>query len=70
MIAMGDSLFITKKVEIQAPIKSVWDALTNPEIRKQYMYCEADSNWKKNDPISWKGHNKNGEEIVFVKGQI
>lgn len=41
---------------IDAPIERVWDALTNPELIKQFMFgTEAVSNWKVGNPIVWKG---------------
>jgi uncharacterized protein YndB with AHSA1/START domain len=42
-----------------APIAHVWDALTTPEIIKQYMFgTEVVSDWKKGSPIVWKGEWK------------
>jgi len=41
---------------IDAPIERVWDALTNPELIKQFMFgTEAVSDWKVGSPIVWKG---------------
>ena len=43
-------LQIVNQVEIKAPASSVWDALTNPAMTKQYMFgCETISDWEKGD---------------------
>ncbi len=42
---------------IDAPVARVWDALTNPEEIKKFMFgTEAVSEWKKGSPIVWKGN--------------
>jgi uncharacterized protein YndB with AHSA1/START domain len=41
---------------IDAPIERVWDALTNPDLIKQFMFgTDAVSYWKVGGPIVWKG---------------
>jgi uncharacterized protein YndB with AHSA1/START domain len=41
---------------IDAPIAKVWDAITNPEIIKQFMFgTDTVSEWKEGSPITWKG---------------
>ena len=41
---------------IKAPTARVWDALTNPEMIKRYMFgTKAVSEWKEGSPIVWKG---------------
>jgi len=41
---------------IDAHIERVWDALTNPDLIKQFMFgTEAVSDWKVGSPIIWKG---------------
>ena len=41
---------------IDAPIERVWDALTNPQLIKQFMFgTEAVSDWKVGRRIVWKG---------------
>jgi uncharacterized protein YndB with AHSA1/START domain len=43
-------------VTINAPVTAVWDALTNPEIIKQYMFgTEVVTDWKEGSIIVWKG---------------
>ena len=57
-------------INIHAPAGLVWDALTNPNQTKKYMFgCEALSDWKEGSALIWKG-NFNGVELVAVKGNI
>jgi len=71
----GTKIFnLAKKVEnkiiINARVTDVWDALTNPEKTKKYMYgCAAVSDWKKGSSLEWIG-NYEGKEKIFVKGII
>src|SRR4051812_31832994 len=63
-------LIIKNKITFNASISKVWDALTNPEQTKKYMFgCETVSDWKKGSPLLWKG-NYEGKDMVFVKGNI
>jgi uncharacterized protein YndB with AHSA1/START domain len=67
---MAQPLIIKNTIVINASAAEVWDALVNPRQTKKYMFgCEAISNWKKGDPLLWKGVHE-GKEIVFVKGFI
>jgi len=44
---------------IAAPPDRVWDALTNAEKIKQYMFgATVTSDWKVGSPITWKGEMK------------
>jgi uncharacterized protein YndB with AHSA1/START domain len=41
---------------INAPIAKVWDAFTNPETIRQYMFgTNVVSDWKEGSPIVWRG---------------
>ncbi|MBS1524112.1 MAG: SRPBCC domain-containing protein [Bacteroidetes bacterium] len=43
-------------IDINAPASKVWDALTKPEIVKQYFFgTNVKSDWKKGSPITWEG---------------
>ena len=67
---MTTPLFIKNSISINAGAKKVWDALTDPEQTKKYMFgCEAISDWKIGSPLLWKGMYE-GKEVVFVKGSI
>ncbi len=49
--------FVAKsEIVINVPPAKVWDALTNPDIIKQYLFgTEAISDWKVGSPIVYKG---------------
>ncbi len=67
---MGNQLVVKNSITINAPASKVWEALTNPEQTKKYMFgCEALSDWKPGSPLLWKGTYE-GKEMVFVKGVI
>jgi uncharacterized protein YndB with AHSA1/START domain len=52
-----NSEFIAKaKTTIQAPASKVWDAITKPELIKQYLFdTDVISDWKVGSPITYKG---------------
>ena len=63
-------LNIVNQIEIKAPASTVWDALTNPEMTKQYMFgCETISDWEIGSSLLWQGEYE-GKKMVFVKGHI
>ena len=67
---MSQPLVVKNRIIIHAPVARVWNALTNPEETKKYMFgCEALSEWTVGSPLVWKG-NFNGVELVAVKGNI
>ena len=44
------------KTNINAPLSKVWDALTKPEIIKQYFFgTDTITTWEKGSPITFKG---------------
>jgi uncharacterized protein YndB with AHSA1/START domain len=46
----------TAEADIDAPGEKVWDALTDPEQIKQYMFgSTVSTDWKPGSPIVWKG---------------
>ena len=49
--------FIAKaSITVNAPAEKVWEALTNPEMIKQYLFgTEAKSDWKVGSPITYTG---------------
>lgn len=51
------STFVAQaQISINAPIATVWEALVNPEIIKQYMFgTNVVSDWKEGSSIVWKG---------------
>jgi uncharacterized protein YndB with AHSA1/START domain len=66
---MNKGLIARASVVINAPASSVWDALTNPELIKQYLFgTQVSSDWKVGSSIIYKGtwEDKNFED----KGRI
>jgi uncharacterized protein YndB with AHSA1/START domain len=62
--------FIENTIKINAPAEKVWDALTNPEQTKKYMFgCEAISDWKPGSPLFWKMIYE-GKDFIPVKGHV
>jgi uncharacterized protein YndB with AHSA1/START domain len=46
----------------------VWDALTNPEKTRHYMYgCSINATWEMDSPVLWETEI-NGQTTVVVKG--
>jgi uncharacterized protein YndB with AHSA1/START domain len=67
---MTQPLLVSNTIEIKAPIKSVWEALTHPDKTKIYMFgCETVSDWKEGSDLLWRGEYE-GQPMVFVKGKI
>ena len=67
---MPTPLFIQNNITIKSPATQVWNALTNPEETKKYMFgCETVSDWQPGSPLLWKGSYE-GKEMIFVKGNI
>jgi uncharacterized protein YndB with AHSA1/START domain len=63
----------TAQCEIDAPPDKVWQALTDPELIKKYMFgSEVQSDWQPGSPITWKGEFEGREyedkgEIIAVE---
>lgn len=67
---MNTPLIVTNTISIQGPASEVWDALTNPEKTRKYMFgCQALSDWKTGSPLLWKGQYE-GKDMIFVKGIV
>lgn len=61
---------ITNHILINATTSRVWDALTNPQQTKKYMFgCEAISDWNIGSSLEWKMDHE-GKELVAVTGHI
>jgi uncharacterized protein YndB with AHSA1/START domain len=53
---MIDKLTAEASTTIHAPASKVWDALTKPELIKQYLFgTDVISDWKVGSPITYKG---------------
>ena len=67
---MSRKLIVRNTIKLDAEPARVWEALTRPELTKRYMFgCEAVSDWKVGHPVLWKAVS-NGEETVYVKGEV
>lgn len=67
---MSTPKIIKNTIAIKAPIDKVWQALTDPNETKKYMFgCQTVSDWKPGSPLLWQGSYE-GKEMVFVKGNI
>jgi uncharacterized protein YndB with AHSA1/START domain len=67
---MTTELNIINKIDIYSPAATIWDALTNPEITKVYMFgCETVSEWEIGSELLWRGEYQ-GIAMVFVKGHV
>jgi uncharacterized protein YndB with AHSA1/START domain len=43
-------------ITIAAPVEKVWDALTRPELIKQYFFgTETETDWTPGNPIYFRG---------------
>ncbi len=53
---MKSNIAVKENLTINAPAKVVWDALTKPELIKQYFFgTYASSDWKEGSPITFEG---------------
>ncbi len=67
---MKEPLLLKNTITINAPATKVWEALTNPEQTKKYMFgCETVSDWKVGSTLLWQAEYE-GKNMIFVKGNI
>ena len=53
---MKNNITAKVNISIKASVSKVWDALTKPEIIKQYFFgTDAKSDWKVGSPVTFKG---------------
>ena len=53
---MNKGLIANASIFISATAAKVWNALTNPELIRQYMFgTNVVSDWREGSPIVWKG---------------
>lgn len=65
---MENDLVVKKLITISADSAKVWDAITNSELTKKYMYNSViESNWRKGSSIIWKDADSGK---IHVKGKI
>lgn len=62
---------IKRELTINAPVELLWRYLTEGEKTRLYMFgCEIISDWTIGSPVIWKGLGPDGQELVFVKGDL
>lgn len=53
---MTDTFTATATARINAPASRVWEALTNPELIKQYLFgTQVTTDWQEGSPITYTG---------------
>jgi uncharacterized protein YndB with AHSA1/START domain len=56
---MKGSFVAEKRITINGSVDAVWDALTKPELVKQYLHgTNMKTDWKVGSPITWSGEWK------------
>jgi uncharacterized protein YndB with AHSA1/START domain len=61
---MAANVIAKAEILIHAPASKVWEALTTPEIIREYFFgTEAESDWKVGSPLEFKG-TWEGKEYV------
>jgi uncharacterized protein YndB with AHSA1/START domain len=54
-----ESFVAEKRITINASAEAVWQALTDPELVKQYLHgTNTETDWNVGGPITWKGEWK------------
>lgn len=67
---MMGAMQVAKTVELRADPTAVWNALTNPELTKQYFFgCEALSDWKVGSVLDYRCEF-DGSQVTVVTGEI
>ena len=67
---MNQPLYIENTIQINVPVAIVWDALTNPQQTKKYMFgCETVSDWTVGSSLLWR-MDYEGKDFIAVKGFI
>jgi len=68
---MKEQMIIKEEVLLKSSADKIWDLLINPAMTKQYMFgCEVISDWTIGRPVYWKCQTENGEEVIYVKGEV
>jgi uncharacterized protein YndB with AHSA1/START domain len=64
---------VSASVDISASPKQVWNALTDPDLIKQYFFgTQVESTWEPGSPITWSGeydgkaYRDHGEVVEVV----
>lgn len=55
-VIMSQNLKAVVRIDIHVPAEKVWEALTDPQLIKLYLFgTEVETDWKVGSPIVWKG---------------
>lgn len=50
-----EEFIVRKQIAVRAPMRHVWNALTDPDLTEKYFFgCRVYSNWMVDDTISFK----------------
>ncbi len=50
-----EEFIVRKQISVRAPMRNVWQAITDPELTRKYFYgCKVYSSWIVDQPISFK----------------
>ena len=53
---MNETFVARATITVNAPTSAVWDALTKPDLIKQYLFgTEVTTDWQAGSPITYKG---------------
>src|SRR6476646_6915962 len=73
---MKDQYIANASTDINAPAEKVWDALTNPEMIRQYLFgAEVTSDWTEGSPIVYQGeyqgnsYEDKGKVVTVERGK-
>jgi uncharacterized protein YndB with AHSA1/START domain len=74
---MSEHLIARATIIIDAPVRKVWEALTNPDDIRQYMFsAQVITDWREGSSIIWKGewqgttYEDKGEILQLVPIQL
>ena len=74
---MNRELTVSKSVQINANPSAVWDALTNPEKIKRYLFgTETITDWQVGNPITFQGvydgytYKDKGNVLEYQEGKL
>lgn len=70
---MEKNLTARQSIQVNAPAAKVWEALTKPQLIKQYLFgTEAVSDWKEGSPVTYSGtwEGKPYEDKGIIKKAI
>lgn len=69
---LDQDLFVSQSIDINAPVPKVWDALTNPDIIKEYLFgTETITDWQPGSIVTFQGvYGEKGEHSYRDGGTV